>query len=126
MEQDLLNSLLALAVQTGDRLIVVDPATRQPFVLMPVSQYTKIVSAHASATSRGHEERMPDFAQPVSPGASVPTPMSIMAPVEGIDLGALARETERMESNEGVSTFSPEPATAALPDDERFYVEPLE
>jgi hypothetical protein len=43
MDPQLLNHLLQLAAKTGDRLIVVDPATQRPFVLMGIAQYEALV-----------------------------------------------------------------------------------
>lgn len=124
MDQPLLNHLLALAARTGDRLIILDPATQQPFVVMPVAQYEALVLRNAGdqriAMTRGGD------AMPM-PSAPASVPFTAVVPqVEGLDLGALARESERIEAATGATAFTPEPTTAALPDDERFYVEPLE
>lgn len=125
MDQSLLNHLLQLAATTGDRIIVVDPATREPFVLMGLPQYEVLLARSGVAGVRAGTDRVP---MPTAhPFAAAP-----MVPEGGIDLGALAREREALEHATGVPaatgapSFAPEPMTAALPDDDRFYVEPLE
>ena len=121
MDQQLFQRLLSLAAKTGDRFIVVDPATDRPFVVMPMAQYESLVLGGRMVTAPGPMPVAPPV-MPVEPSPSfTATPL-----VEGLDLGALARESDRIEASVGVSAFTPEPTVAALPDDERFYVEPLE
>ncbi|MBI2482779.1 hypothetical protein HYV74_01210 [Candidatus Uhrbacteria bacterium] len=109
MDPELLQRLCALIATTGDRLVVVDPVTKRPVVLMDLSGYESLVAR----------------AQPPEGAAQ------LMA--GGLDLGALARAAEEravpatgFPSGSPMIGFAPEPLQASLPDDERFYVEPIE
>lgn len=131
MDPQLLNHLLQLAAKTGDRLIVVDPASQRPFVLMGIAQYEELVVAN-------------DRAERSEPRSMVPTAMTMPDPVvqrANAELAAwrasqpapivpteLDRTSVRSMPQSVVmgSGFSPEPLQSAAVDDDRFYVEPLE
>ncbi|MBI4433242.1 hypothetical protein HY632_00560 [Candidatus Uhrbacteria bacterium] len=111
MDAELLQRLCALIATTGDRLVVIDPVTRRPVVLMDLSGYEALI-----ARAQGFSEAASD-----------------MRAAGGIDLGALARAAEeraaRFTETSPVAPmigFTPEPLQSSLPDDERFYVEPIE
>ena len=119
MDSALLNHLLQLAAKTGDRLIVVDPNSQQPFVLMGLPQYERLLGSRADARR-------------LEPTVSVPPAM-----MPGLDPVAARANAELaawraqqpaviVEQPATVEGFSPEPLQAVPPDEDRFYVEPLE
>ncbi|MBI4434394.1 hypothetical protein HY635_01050 [Candidatus Uhrbacteria bacterium] len=138
MDSALLDHLLQLAARTGDRLIVVDPNSRQPFVLMGLPQYEKLLGS--SADERGwHPEG--DASRPYGAGAVERGSGSpIVAPTTiapGLDPVAARANAElaawraqqpvvMTEQPAAIGGFSPEPLQAVPPDEDRFYVEPLE
>ena len=119
MDAQLLERLLALAAQTGDRLIVVDPQSRTPVVLMGLAQYEQLVH-------RGGGEVAPRdaFAQVLAPEREEDASEGVIPPWSVVADGAPSVSG----SGRGVFVpqFTPEPLQSATPDDERFYVEPLE
>lgn len=130
MDPQLLNHLLQLAAKTGDRLIVVDPASQRPFVLMGIAQYEELVG-------------LSDRAERSEPRSVVSTAMTMPDPVvqrANAELAAwrasqpapiVPTELDRasvsaMSPSVMSGGFSPEPLQSAAVDDDRFYVEPLE
>ncbi|MFH1098328.1 MAG: hypothetical protein V1723_00140 [Candidatus Uhrbacteria bacterium] len=131
MDIRLIQQLLALAAKTGDRLIVVDPVTRQPFVLMGLPQYEALVDRP--------EKRPPSVVEP----AVATTALDPIVQRANVELTAWREEEARRgiaavvsttaapvvsaSTDRGVGTnFAPESTHPTLSDDERFYVEPLE
>lgn len=134
MDSHYLHHLLALAVQTGDRLIVIDPTTERPFVLMDLPQYTALTEGAA---------------HPVTPPANVSPSVATVnediaawrssAVVHGetVSLEQAGHETRATVASQPAvyaaptvsaapAVFAPEPLQSAAVDDDRFYVEPLE
>ncbi|MDO8463096.1 MAG: hypothetical protein Q7S96_02385 [bacterium] len=116
MDPSMFQHLFALIERTGDRLVVVDPASRKPYVVMGLAQYEQLVSPPspkpasaflASQQNSANEDiavwramQEPDVVAPEEAVASIPIGM--------------------------MGSFVPEPLQAAIPDDDRFYVEPIE
>ncbi len=126
MDPALLNHLLQLAAKTGDRLIVVDPNSQQPFVLMGLSQYEQLLGSNADergwrADARGSE---PTVALPptIAPGLD---PVAQRANAE-LAAWRAQQPAVLVEQPAAIEGFSPEPLHAVPPDEDRFYVEPLE
>lgn len=113
LDSALLNHLLDLAAKTGDRLIVVDPNSRQPFVLMGLAQYEALVGPSLASVSAPAVDLVVQRAN---------TELAAWRAAEGVPTPAIAESTPAV----AMGGFVPEPTTAALPDDDRFYVEPLE
>lgn len=144
MDPQLLSHLLQLAARTGDRLIVVDPTNQRPFVLMGIAQYEALLP-HADArgvpspSSRGGVAR-PD--RSVGGGGAVEResePAIGMGPAIAPGLDAVAQRANAelatwrasqpvviVEQPATVGGFAPEPLQPVPPDEDRFYVEPLE
>ena len=130
MDPQLLNHLLRLAAKTGDRLIVVDPASQRPFVLMGIAQYEELVGSSDRPTRSEQRSVMPTAMAMPDPvvqhanaelaawRASQPAPM---LPTE-LDRSSITM----MPQSPGGGGFSAEPLQSATVDDDRFYVEPLE
>lgn len=137
MEQTLLNHLLQLAERTGDRIIVVDPVTRKPFVLMGLSQYESLLGTGdqdhdvASGALRGAESStasMVPGSDPIAQRANAEfAAWRATQPAEGVAMEApvVSMTTPFMPAG-ATSAFAPEPMHAAIADDDRFYVEPIE
>lgn len=160
MDPQLLNHLLQLAAKTGDRLIVVDPNSQRPFVLMGIAQYEALLP-HADARSalspalggggarpgrsvggwgadeRGSEPTL-SMGPAIAPGldavaqranaelaawrAQQPVAaMLVSTPDASVGAGEVSGD-----QSETVGGFSPEPLQPVSPDEDRFYVEPLE
>jgi len=130
MDSALLNHLLQLAAKTGDRLIVVDPASQRPFVLMGLSQYEDLVGSSDRAVRNEQAYTAPT-------AMATPDPVVQRANAELAAWRAsqpaqmLPTELERapvsvMPQSVMGGGFSPEPLQSAAVDDDRFYVEPLE
>lgn len=117
MDSKLLSHLLQLAARTGDRLIVVDPTTQQPFVLMGLPQYEALLAS-----------------RPVSPSptAVLSTPIAAGAEAASVEETFTNLPTEVAEAigsaMGSVRGFTPEPmhTVPSNSEEDRFYVEPLE
>ncbi|MDO8599449.1 MAG: hypothetical protein Q7S02_05040 [bacterium] len=119
MDPQLLSHLLQLAARTGDRLIVVDPASPQPFVLMGIAQYEALVGGSSHVIPAG------TTVQDVS--AFTPDPVVARANAELAAWRATSQPVSpATDLPATVAGFAPEPLQSATTDDERFYVEPLE
>jgi len=117
MDPQLLNHLLQLSVKTGDRLIVVDPASQQPFVLMGIAQYEAMVGGSARVLP-------PEAAELIV--APTPDPVVAKANAELAAWRASQPAQPAPDLSATVAGFAPEPMHAAATDDDRFYVEPIE
>ena len=117
MDPQLLNHLLQLAAKTGDRLIVIDPTSRQPFVLMGVAQYEALVGGVKTTLPMQESDRTPTFAT---------DPVVTQANAELAAWRASQQAAPTSDVPATVSGFTPEPLQSAAVDDDRFYVEPLE
>lgn len=145
MDNALLGHLLQLAARTGDRLIVVDPDSRQPFVLMGIAQYEALLP-HADARSapsfslRGGGAR-PDRSvggwdadeqrgsEPaIGMGPAIAPGLDAVAQRANAELATwrASQPVVIAEQPATVGGFSPEPLQPVPPDEDRFYVEPLE
>ncbi|MFH1430564.1 MAG: hypothetical protein ABIG71_03525 [Candidatus Uhrbacteria bacterium] len=116
MDQALLNRLLDLVAKTGDRVVVVDPLTRRPFVLMGLEQYEALQRPIA-------DERMAPFTQSVVDEHRVDSDIDIWRASQE---AALSDAPAVSGDADSFHRFVPEPMHAAVADDDRFYVEPLE
>ena len=65
MKEETLKRLLSLIEKTGDRLVITDPAGEQPFVLMGLEHYEKLVVGEWKPDVVKHEPAPPQ-ALPVS------------------------------------------------------------
>lgn len=146
MDPQLLNHLLQLAARTGDRLIVVDPNSKQPFVLMGIAQYEGLLQSRADTAAdagrrygAGERDAETPIGMPmVAPGldavaqranaelaawhAQQPV-AAMLVPTSDALVGAGEASGEQPAI---VGGFSPEPLQPVPPDEDRFYVEPLE
>ena len=134
MDTQFLHHLLGLVAQTGDRLIVVDPTTNQPFVLMDLPHYTELIGRPT--------ERREEAASEVATHPSVATVNEDIAawratagaqpvpPTSPPDVRTLHAAASPMVFSSPIgepsTTYSAEPLQSATVDDDRFYVEPLE
>lgn len=142
MDSSLLTHLLALVERTGDRLIVVDPASQKPVVLMGLAQYEALLGTATHADQRGvhaetrgtytdiHEATDGGAGVGIAPGTDpiarrgnaelaawrAETPTDVAAPEPVV----LPQSVPTMES------FSIEPLQSATRTDDQFYVEPIE
>lgn len=130
MDPQLLNHLLRLAAKTGDRLIVVDPASQQPFVLMGIAQYEELVGSSDRPTrseQRSAASTVMTMPDPVVQRANAELAAwraSQPAPIVPTELDRTPMHSMPQPIMSG--GFSPEPLQSAAVDDDRFYVEPLE
>jgi hypothetical protein len=127
MDKELFTHLMGVVAQTGDRLVVVDPASRRPFVIMGLPQYEALhgLSAASSEASFGQARMSQDDTSTARANAELAAwreREGIPAPAVG--LSALSGE-EAMSQGPAVG-FAAEPMEPAPLDDDRFYVEPLE
>ena len=125
MDQTLLNHLLQLAAKTGDRLIVVDPDSRQPFVLMEVSQYEQLVGSADLHADRERGSRADQTGMGMATAAPVFDPIVQRANAE-LAAWRAAQQVTVPAAQASIGGFVPEPLQSATTDDDRFYVEPLE
>lgn len=119
MNPHVLHHLLSLVAKTGDRLIVVDPTTEQPFVLMDLAHYTALIDDPVTFT-----------AAPPSV-ATVNEDIAAWRASAGESISSAHRVDERPHAAPAVVTeptavYAAEPMQSATVDDDRFYVEPLE
>lgn len=121
MDEKLLQHLLALAGKTGDRIVVVHPATNQPFVIMGLSQYEDLVDRTVVSAPEQSGE-----------GVSVQRVNEDIAAWRAVQPPAVTvPEVPVQEHASPVSAFTmggfvPEPLQSATIDDDQFYVEPIE
>lgn len=119
MDPQLLHHLLQLAARTGDRLIVVDPASQRPFVLMGIAQYEALVGG-------GDAHAIPVGTTVQDASAFTPDPVVARANAELAAWRASQPVPPATDLPATVAGFTPEPLQSATTDDDRFYVEPLE
>ncbi|MDO8425405.1 MAG: hypothetical protein Q7T01_02735 [bacterium] len=121
MDHAMFQHLFGLIERTGDRLIVVDPTTRRPYVILGLSQYEALVEQ--PQTPKRSASFMPNPADLVNEDIAawratqepeIRMPEAAVVPSMG------------MRSMGGVAGFVPEPLESAVQDDDRFYVEPIE
>ncbi|MBI4449927.1 hypothetical protein HY634_02630 [Candidatus Uhrbacteria bacterium] len=131
MDPQLLNHLLQLASKTGDRLIVVDPASQRPFVLMGIAQYEELVGSNDHTVTRSEQMRQEPTAMAV-PDPVVQRANAELAawrasqPAPTLPTGFDRAPVNMMPQAMVGGGYTPEPLQSATADDDRFYVEPLE
>lgn len=132
MDNALLGHLLQLAARTGDRLIVVDPTSQRPFVLMGIAQYEGLIARGVpSPSSRGGvgggaDERGSEPA--IGMGPAIAPGLDAVAQRANAELATwrASQPVVIAEQPATVGGFSPESLQPVPPDEDRFYVEPLE
>lgn len=141
MKEETLKRLLSLIEKTGDRLVITDPAGEQPFVLMGLDHYEKLVVGEWKPDVQKREPAPPQ-ALPIStsfpdnkpPKREIPL-WKAPAPSNG---PRLAQDRPRVEEKPAPRP-QPAPQQAPLPTppqksdgplepegEEQFYLEPLE
>jgi hypothetical protein len=142
MKEETLKRLLSLIEKTGDRLVITDPAGEQPFVLMGLDHYEKLVVGEWKPEVQKREPAPPQ-ALPVStafpdnkpPKREIPL---WKAPATPQNVPRLAQDRPRLDEPAPAKpavTPKPVPAPEAPPKpqaplepegEEQFYLEPLE
>lgn len=142
MKEETLKRLLSLIEKTGDRLIITDPAGEQPFVLMGLDHYEKLVVGEWKPEVQKREPTPPS-ALPVStvfpdnkpPKREIPL---WKAPPTPVNAPRLAQDRPRIDAPTAPKPVTsvpstPRQATLPKPDapldpegEEQFYLEPLE
>ncbi|MEK7545928.1 MAG: hypothetical protein AAB554_02515 [Patescibacteria group bacterium] len=142
MKEETLKRLLSLIEKTGDRLVITDPAGEQPFVLMGLDHYEKLVVGEWKPEIQKREPTPPQ-ALPIStsfpdnkpPKREIPLWKATSTPVNA---PRLAQDRPRIDDKP-----TPRPAQVAPPSlgqavlprpeppldpegEEQFYLEPLE
>jgi len=139
MKEETLKRLLSLIEKTGDRLVITDPAGEQPFVLMGLEHYEKLVVGEWKPEVQKREPAPPQ-ALPVSTGFpdNKPPKREIplwKAPTTPPNGPRLAQDRPRIDDKPAPKPAAPA-AQAPLPTktesplepegEEQFYLEPLE
>lgn len=142
MKEETLKRLLSLIEKTGDRLVITDPAGEQPFVLMGLDHYEKLVVGEWKPEVQKRDPTPPQ-ALPIStafpdnkpPKREIPL---WKAPPTSQNGPRLAQDRPRIDES---PTPKPAPAVKPTPPpspppksqaplepegEEQFYLEPLE
>lgn len=141
MKEETLKRLLSLIEKTGDRLVITDPAGEQPFVLMGLDHYEKLVVGEWKPEVLKREPAPPQ-ALPISttfPDNKPPKREIPLWKAPATQNGPrLAQDRPRIEEPAPPKPQpTPKPAPAANPTpkpaaplepegEEQFYLEPLE
>ncbi len=144
MKEETLKRLLSLIEKTGDRLVITDPAGEQPFVLMGLEHYEKLVVGEWKPEVVKHEPAPPQtlpvstvFPDNKPPKREIPL---WKAPAQAPPGPRLAQDRPRVEEKPTPPPPKPpEPRPNPLPPpptpqntapelegEEQFYLEPLE
>lgn len=142
MKEETLKRLLSLIEKTGDRLVITDPAGDQPFVLMGLDHYEKLVVGEWKPEVLKRDPAPPQ-ALPISTGfpdnkppkreiplwkATNPPPgtPSPAAPAPRLDQNR-PRYEEKPTPKPQPQASPPKPEASLEPEgEEQFYLEPLE
>lgn len=145
MKEETLKRLLSLIEKTGDRLVITDPAGEQPFVLMGLDHYEKLVVGEWKPEVMKREPAPPQ-ALPISTGFpdNKPPKREIplwKAPATPVPAPRLAQDRPRIDEKPPAPVPVPAPKppapaprpTPSKPEsplepegEEQFYLEPLE
>jgi hypothetical protein len=139
MKEETLKRLLSLIEKTGDRLVITDPAGDQPFVLMGLDHYEKLVVGEWKPEVQKREPT-PPAALPISTSFPDNKPPKREIPLWKAPANAqpgprLAQDRPRIDDRPPQKppqpAFQPPaaPAAEAASDpegEEQFYLEPLE
>ncbi len=142
MKEETLKRLLSLIEKTGDRLVITDPAGEQPFVLMGLDHYEKLVVGEWKPEVQKREPAPPQ-ALPISTGfpdnkppkREIPLWKAPATPQNGprlaqdrpmIDDKPAAKPASAPQAAPRQATL-PKPEAPSEPEgEEQFYLEPLE
>lgn len=142
MKEETLKRLLSLIEKTGDRLVITDPAGEQPFVLMGLDHYEKLVVGEWKPEVQKREATPPQ-ALPISttfpdnkpPKREIPL---WKAPPTPQNAPRLAQDRPRIDEKPAPKPEPTPPPTPRPPapqkseaplepeGEEQFYLEPLE
>ncbi len=153
MKEETLKRLLSLIEKTGDRLIITDPAGEQPFVLMGLDHYEKLVVGEWKPEAQKREAAPPqalpistDFPDNKPPKREIPlwkapNPTTRPQPLRPAGTSPLAKgrtTSDPLFAKEGAGgvvgreageSFTPptlQNAALEPEGEEQFYLEPLE
>lgn len=139
MKEETLKRLLSLIEKTGDRLVITDPAGEQPFVLMGLDHYEKLVVGEWKPEVMKRDPAPPQ-ALPISTSFPDNKPLKReiplwKAPTPPTPGPRLAQDRPRIEEKPvsrqpqlpTQQTTRPKPEAPLEPEgEEQFYLEPLE
>lgn len=120
MTTEQLNHLLAFIKKTGDKAVVLDPASDEVFALLSLADYEQLLNSElpvAAPTVVPHESApvLAPSALPPAPASSPATPPSTSTPpVKPALAGAEPRQESEFPAVHAASAPSSAPASAAL------------
>ena len=127
MQHDTLQRLLNLIGKTGDRIVVTDPAGENPYVLMSLDQYEKLMSEKGSSKREllGSESSspMPARRPTLQVAEDLDPPINLSAPRKKREIPLWKPSTEPKKSKKAEVATEPEKESDS---EEQFYLEPLE
>ena len=143
MNDATMKRLLTLAEKTGDKVIVTDPAGEQPYVLMTLDQYERLIGQPSAASHKPSAPEPKAEEKPAEPKKTLLAAGKFRLPIQDADLGIgaalLKPQTPSRKPQastwkplfprkapEKVAASSAEEAVLDPEGEEQFFLEPLE